>query len=121
MSDEERQATKRARYLERTTDLRRRVCKALAYSELGYSTGGIAKKIDANEGTVANYLERVVAHLGPAAVYPRAEEERGDLNRVTAAEVLEWPDHYREVYAEAASEHPDVASSGTRRKAEGHL
>jgi len=121
MTDEDRQAVERARYLSRTTDLRRRVCETIAYAERGYSSAGIAKKIDATEGTVSNYLDRAVAHLGPEAVYPRAEADRGELNAVARGEVTEWPAHYRDVFAEAAADHPDVAPSGARRVAEGSL
>jgi DNA-binding CsgD family transcriptional regulator len=121
MTDEDRQAVERARYLNRTTDLRRRVCETIAYAERGYSSAGIAKKIDATEGTVSNYLDRAVAHLGPEAVFPRAEADRGDLNAVARGEVAEWPAHYRDMFVEAAADHPDVAPSGARRVAEGSL
>jgi len=65
MTDEDRQAVERARYLNRTTDLRRRVCETIAYAERGYSSAGIAKKIDATEGTVSNYLDRASSRPPP--------------------------------------------------------
>jgi hypothetical protein len=116
--DEERAAVERARYLDRTTDLRRRVCEAIAYAELGYSSGGIADRIDATEGTARKYLSRAIAHLGPEATFARAKDDRGKLQPVTKGDVYQWPDHYRSVYADAANDHPDVAPSGARAAAE---
>jgi len=62
--DKERHATRRTSYLARTTELRRTEAKAVAWSELGYSSGGIAKQIDSSEGTVSTYLDRAAARYG---------------------------------------------------------
>jgi hypothetical protein len=115
-----RQAEKRARYLERTTCLDRRPCRAVAYAELGYADAGVAGEIDATAGTVGKYLRRAIARFGPEAVYPAPVDERGDLEPVTVEDVLDWPDHYVELFREAADEHPDVVAvpsdATTRRR-----
>jgi len=62
--DDDRYATQRGRYLSRTTELRKPEAKAVAYSELGYSSNGIAKKLDTGESTVEGYLEKAIARYG---------------------------------------------------------
>lgn len=106
---EERRAEKRARYLDRTTTLNRREALALAYTELGYTSHGVADKIDATRGTVSRYLDRALARFGPAAVLQRGDVD--DLEPVTPDDVLRWSSHYRQWWTGAAREHPDVVPS----------
>lgn len=76
----DRAATERARYLTRTTALDDRPAKAVALSEMGFSDAGIAKRIDATEATVTDYLDAVVERYGIGATFPQAPEQRGELN-----------------------------------------
>ena len=109
-SDLETRANERARYIEATTDLRAAEANAIAYSELGYSNGGIAKKIDATASTVGEYLQRAIAQYGPEAAHARADFQRDrDFDVVTAEQIAQWPSHYRDVWADAVEAHPDRA------------
>lgn len=109
-SDEETNAHERARYVEATTDLRGPEADAVAYSELGYSNHGIAKRIDSTTSTVGTYLQRVIAQYGPEAAHARAEfVPNRDLETVTADEIAEWPKHYRKVWGDAVEAQPDRA------------
>lgn len=82
-AEHDRYAAERARVLERTTPLREPEARALAYSELGYSTSGIARRVDVSRGTVREYLERATALFGPRAVEPLGPgEDPPDLERV---------------------------------------
>jgi hypothetical protein len=84
---DDRAAEERARYLDRTTDLKRRKCLAVAYAELGYSDAGIAGAIDSTKATVTKYLDEVADRYGAEAVYPKMPDDRGDLVPVDEAEL----------------------------------
>lgn len=71
IKDDEKYANARARYLERVENLPRKYGKTLAYSELGYSTSGIAKRLDKTEGTVKKYFDRLENQYGTEALYAR--------------------------------------------------
>lgn len=71
VEDETKYAQARARYLDRTEDLPRKYGKTLAYSELGYSSSGIAKKLEKTPGTIKKYLDRIEEEYGTAALYAR--------------------------------------------------
>lgn len=79
MDDHDREVVERARYLDRTTDLDRRKCVVLAYSELGYSESGIAKAVDSTPGTVSSYLDEIEERYGREAVLAKPADERGEL------------------------------------------
>lgn len=109
---DERLAHERARYLERTTDLRAAEADAVAYAELGYSSSGIAKQIDSTVSTVRGYLARTVAGYGPEAVHARATgdvETDRDLAPVNADALEAWPEHYVDAWLDAVASHPDRA------------
>jgi DNA-binding CsgD family transcriptional regulator len=109
---DERVAHERARYLEATTDLRAVEADAVAYSELGYSSSGIAKQIDSTESTVRSYLKRTIAEYGPEAVHARATGDlatEADLSPVDPGDVEEWPDHYVDAWLDAVESHPERA------------
>ena len=109
-SDLETRANERARYIEATTDLRPPEADAVAYSELGFSNDGIAKRIDATASTVGEYLQRAIAQYGPEAAHARADPQRDrDLDVVTDEQIAQWPPHYRDVWADAVEAHPDRA------------
>ena len=114
---DERIAHERARYLEATTELRPKEADAVAWSELGYSSSGIAKQIDSGASTVVTYLERAVATYGPTAAHARptsALATDADLTPVTRADVVEWPQHYRDVWRDAVESHPERATDAVR-------
>jgi|APHM01.1.fsa_nt_gi hypothetical protein len=103
-----RWASRRAEYLAQTTVLPTPAAEAVAYSELGYSDAGISKQVDAAEGTVTAYLDRAVAHYGPAARHPRRDGTiETDLKAVDLERVASWPQHRREVWRDAVDRHPD--------------
>jgi len=119
-SDHERLAHERAQFLQRQTDLRPNEAKALAWSELCYSTSGIAKQIDSNPSTVGDYLDRAVAQYGPEAAYARASfDVQRSLSEVADDEIVSWPAHYRETWRQAVERHPDRAPAAATPKVGG--
>lgn len=118
---DERLAYERARYLEATSDLSAAEADAVAYAELGYSSSGIAKKIDSGESTVKAYLARTIAGYGPEAVYARAAGDFAtdrDLDPVDADDLEAWPDHYVDAWFDAVGSHPDRAPEGLLQEVE---
>jgi len=110
-------AYERARYLEATTQLRPKEADAVAWSELGYSSGAIAKQIDSGASTVVTYLERAIATYGPEAAHARSTDDLAtdtDLTPVTSDDVASWPTHYREVWRDAVESHPERATDAVR-------
>lgn len=106
----DRWADRRADYIAATTLLSRREGLAVAYSEQGFSDAGVAKRVGCSEGTATEYLDRAVAAFGPSARYARLEPAlQHDLDRVTRARVIAWPQHLRNVWGAAADAHPDYA------------
>ena len=105
------EARERGRYLARTTTLTEREARAIAYSELGYSDSGIAKRIECEGATVKRYRERAAARYGHRAIEPKPSQERGhtDLATVTKDEITAYPPGTREWWVEAARGHPDMA------------
>lgn len=64
MADEERAVTQRARYISRTTDLRDKEAKAIAWTERGYSWTAVGKKLDTSKSTAKGWIERAMAQYG---------------------------------------------------------
>jgi predicted transcriptional regulator len=73
--DEHRFVALRSSYLTQTADLRDPVAEAVAWSELGYSESGIAKRVNRAEATVGTYLDDVAERYGAEAIYARTPEE----------------------------------------------
>jgi hypothetical protein len=73
----DRWADHRAQYLSREYSLSRRVATAAAYGELGYSSSGIATKLETTEATVGGYLDDLSGKFGRAAGMTRLPEEFG--------------------------------------------
>lgn len=73
----ERYGDERPRYLDRVTDeqFTRRHCEALAWRELGYSVSGIAKRVDATEGTVRGWLDDWAAEYGNRVLETRPQSD----------------------------------------------
>jgi len=116
---DERLAHDRARYLEVTTDLRAAEADAVAHAELGYSSSGIAKEINSGESTARAYLARAIAGYGPEAVHARSTdkfETDRDLDPVEQDDIEEWPEHYVDVWLDAAGSHPERVPEGVRAK-----
>jgi len=89
--DVERKVSLRAAYIETTTELAATEAEALACSELGLSSSGIAKWMDTTQGTAKAYLGRAIARFGPEAAYVRLEFDiERDLNPVTVDDVDGW-------------------------------
>jgi len=107
MSDsDERQATQRGRYLSQTTDLRLNEAKAIAWSELGYSNGAIAREMDTSKSTVSGWKRRAMALYGleiAHALSPDELESLPDFDRVDPSEYLSdlEPQERRVVWLEA--------------------
>lgn len=107
-ADTDRRATRRAAFLEQTTRLSEREARALAYSELGFSSAGIAKQIDASQSTVKTYLGRAIATFGPAVAEVRLTfEVDRQLEPVTSGDLAQWSDETHQVWAGAAQRHPE--------------
>lgn len=107
-----RAVEQRARYLDRTTVLRRREAEALAWRERGWSLSGIAKQIEAGETTVADYMDRVTARYGVRATFTKLRDERGDLEAVDSETIADWPRHFRAWWLECARAHPELVPDG---------
>lgn len=91
MTGTDRRASRRAAYIESTTELSSIESEALAYSELGFSSSGIAKKLETTTGTVKTYLGRVIARFGPEATFVRLEFDiERDLDPVTVKDTERW-------------------------------
>ncbi len=69
--DAERWVDRRMQYLERATKLDDTDAEIIAWSELGYSSSGIAKKVDLGESTVKTHLEEIAEQFGVEATYAR--------------------------------------------------
>lgn len=81
-----RDATHRARYLERAHGLREPVAITLALAEEGYSSSGIANRVGVETTTIRGYNDRLVAEFGlePLEVVTTASAtERPQLNCIT--------------------------------------
>lgn len=76
-SSPERWVERRSQYVESKHGLDERHAVTVAWSELGYSSSGIAKRAGFAEGTVRGYLEELAEELGEAAVWAKATEEIG--------------------------------------------
>lgn len=112
-ADDDRWATERARYLERTTDLRKKEALALAYSELGYSRSAIAdeERLDSTKSTVKGWHERIGAQYGIHALNaknPDDLEVQASLSEVTLEEVESYPRGIREDWYEMAARNIEV-------------
>lgn len=57
--DPERWATERGRFIKRTTQLDDTDAEIVAYAELGFSSAGIAKKIELGHSTVKSHFEEI--------------------------------------------------------------
>jgi len=75
--DEERWVERRTQVLQRRDGLREVIAEAIAWHEIGYTSSGVAKQIDASQGTVRAYLDQVEDQHGLAAVLIKRSDELG--------------------------------------------
>jgi hypothetical protein len=73
--DEQRWVDRRAQFLQREYGLRDRRSRTLAWSDLGYSSSGIAKRVDSTESTVRGYLDEASERFGPYAAWAKTETQ----------------------------------------------
>lgn len=73
--DEQRWVDRRAQYLRREYGLRDRLARTLAWSDLGYSSSGIAKRVNSTESTVRGYFDEAAERFGPYAVWAKTETQ----------------------------------------------
>jgi hypothetical protein len=66
---------RRSQYLAQEYGVRERLARAVAWSELGYSSSGIGKRLDVTEGTARSYLGEIEERWGWSAAFARAEGE----------------------------------------------
>jgi DNA-binding MarR family transcriptional regulator len=59
MTDLDELAQRRAQYVKEQLGIRKRLALAFSYRELGYSTSGLAKKLDVTEGTTKKYVRQL--------------------------------------------------------------
>jgi hypothetical protein len=77
--DPQREAKRRARYLDGTTELNYRKALALAYSEQGCSFSGIAQEIGSTKSTVKSYIDEIAERYGSDTVVRVDVETTADL------------------------------------------
>jgi DNA-binding CsgD family transcriptional regulator len=93
MTDQTRWVSKRTSYLTRTTKLTDSEAEALAWSECGYSSSGIAGQMDTSQSTVKSYLKSIEALYGLEATVGRSDDTDHSLNEKSvqyAADCPEW-------------------------------
>ena len=107
----DRAATIRGRYLARTTDLTDEQAEAVAWHELGYTAGAIARQLDRAEGTITSWLDRTAAQYGLCAIETKWPAKRQDLTPMTREHLLECHPAVRLQYREVADCYPSVVPS----------
>jgi transposase len=51
------------------------LARAVSWSELGYSSSGIAKRLEVTEGTARSYLDEIEERWETSAAFAKAESE----------------------------------------------
>jgi DNA-binding CsgD family transcriptional regulator len=106
----DRNAHRRADYVQQTTILAHEEALVLAYSEQGLSDRTIARKLDLDHSTVETHLERVVARFGPIVAKHRIDiDPTHDLEPVPHRNLSSWPGSMCDRFWNAVDKHPDVA------------
>jgi hypothetical protein len=73
--DFQRWAVRRAKYVQSARDIEYKYAITLAYSELGFSSSGIAKRSQLTEPTVRAYLDELAEQFGEPTVYAKRSGE----------------------------------------------
>lgn len=107
--DPSRWVDRRSQYIVQEYGVRERLARAMSWSELGYSSPGIAKQLEVTEGTVRGYLDEIEERYGREAVYPKPADERGELVPVEDQPVrrpADEPEAGRQVVVEGEASGP---------------
>jgi hypothetical protein len=72
--EEDRWVDRRSQYLKRAAGLDDTNAELIAYSELGYSTAGIAKQVDIGESTVKARFDEIEETYGKPALFARRSD-----------------------------------------------
>jgi hypothetical protein len=75
--DPDRWAERRAQFIRREFELDYRHAITLAYSELGFSSSGIAARTQFTENTIRGYLDQLANDFGQAAVWAKLPDAIG--------------------------------------------
>jgi hypothetical protein len=73
--DPSRWVDRRSQYITQEYGVRERLARAKAWSELGYSSSGIGKRLDVTEGTARSYLDEIEERWCWSAAFAKAESE----------------------------------------------
>lgn len=105
--DDERYAIQRARYLARSTQLRKIEGEAVAWAERGYSASGMAKEMDTSASTVRDYLKRARAEYGMeiGMVKVGPGDEPPDYDRVEPGYHRDLPRKERQEWVSLVADH----------------
>jgi hypothetical protein len=109
-TDIDHTATARAARLRNGTALSDREALAVAYSNLGFSTSGIAKRTGRSEGTIQQYLDRAAAGYGLSVIETPGPSEwslGGMPAPITPYQIRTMSHSRRWAYTEVARSHPD--------------
>ena len=109
-TDIDHTATARAARLRNGTSLSDHEALAVAYSNLGFSTSGIAKRTGRSEGTIQQYLDRAAAGYGLSVIEtpaPHSWELEDMPAPITPYQIRTMSDSRRWVYTEIARSYPD--------------
>lgn len=108
---DERAAEVRGRYLARQSDLTDKQAHGLAWHELGYASGGIARRLDCSEGTIDGWLDRTAAQYCLCAIETKWPPKRGNLTEMTREHLLMCHPAVRLQYIAVAERYPTVVPS----------
>jgi hypothetical protein len=109
-ADVDHTATARAARLRNGTALSDLEALAVAYSNLGFSASGIAKRTGRTEGTIRQYLERAAAGYGLSVIETPGPSEwslEGMPAPITPYQVRTMSHSRRWNYTEVARSYPD--------------
>lgn len=100
-SDTDHEIRQLMRYLERTSMLRQKVAHALAYSMHGFSTSGIAGRLDTSQPTAERWLQEVEAIYGPDPLLIH-DPGKPELELLTPGDVIDESGELKEWWVERA-------------------
>lgn len=111
MSNDDRKATERARYLRRVVDmdLSRDKALALAYREQGYAHHAIARKVGVASGTAGGWLDRITARYGLEATETKYETDIDDPEPMTVDRLAQYSDSREETGRSVRDDYRDIA------------
>ncbi|WIV68334.1 hypothetical protein [Natrialbaceae archaeon AArc-T1-2] len=87
---EDRKIELAASYIRRAADVREPIPEALAYRHAGYSSSGIAKRLDTREDTVESWMDRVAAQYGLSAIEAKEAGAKPEFGELTQDELKRY-------------------------------